>query len=391
MSPSQLAERTRENQVRREGSAMGGSIRSWAAGWRRGSPLWVRLLLTIAVPVVAVLVAPEMKNSSLHLYTEIGIWAAVAVSLHLVLGFAGQLSLASGAFLTLGAYIGARATGFWHWPGLLTLAVTAVAALILALGISMVIFRARGLHFALLTAGISLVTFGVIVNWSSVTGGSGGMSTGGPLSEGGAPGPLTLGPIAIDTAEQYFVAQVVVLCLLLFGVSILMRRKTGESWKAIREDDVLAASVGVNVPREKQIAFVLSSVLIALIGVFHAHWVGFVSPESYSFAKASFEPVAMIMIGGIGTIFGPVVGAAIVVGLPEVLRDADEASVLIYGILLLFVVMVAPRGFRGLVKSGVSALRSLASGRRRRAVDDADSGEPGPAAGEPASLTGKSS
>ena len=363
MSPSQLAQRARGSKVRHDATSNSAPSRSWAGRFRRGSPLWLRVLLAIAIPVVALLVAPELKNSSLHLYTEIGIWAAVAVSLHLVLGFAGQLSLASGAFLTLGAYIGARATGFWHWPGLLTLAVTAVAALVLALGISVVIFRARGLHFALLTAGISLVTYGVIVNWQSVTGGSGGMSTGGPLSEGGAPGPLTLGPIEIDTAEQYFVAQAVLLSVLLLGVSILMRRKTGESWKAIREDDVLAASVGVNVPREKQIAFVLSSVLIALIGVFHAHWVGFVSPESYSFAKASFEPVAMIMIGGIGTILGPVIGA-VVVGLPEALREADEYSVLIYGVLLLLVVLLAPRGFMGLVKSGLSALRGLTSRRR---------------------------
>ncbi|MEQ3552665.1 branched-chain amino acid ABC transporter permease [Pseudonocardia nematodicida] len=303
------------------------------------------------------MVAPELRNSTVHLITEISIWACVAVSLHLVVGYAGQLSLASGAFLALGAYIGARATGFWGWPGLLTIAVAAVVAALLALLIALVIFRARGLYFALLTAGISLVAHGVIVNWSSVTGGAGGMSTGGPLADGGLPGALTLGPVAIESADDYLVAAVGFLAVLVLGLSVLMRRRVGESWKAIREDDVLAASVGVDVVRQKQAVFVLSSVLITLSGVLYAHWIGFVSPESFTFAHAAFEPIAMIMIGGLGTVAGPIVGAAVVAGLPEMLRDAEHYSVLVYGVLLLAVVMVAPRGIVGLVTTGLAAVR----------------------------------
>lgn len=317
---------------------------------RRGLPLWLRVLLAAAVPVAGALLAPELRNSTVHLVTEICIWACVAVSLHLVVGYAGQLSLASGAFLALGAYTGARATGFWGWPGLLTIAV--------------VIFRARGLHFALLTAGISLVAYNVLINWSSATGGAGGMSTGGPLAEGGLPGALTLGPIEIRSADDFLVAVVTFLAVILLGVSVLMRRRTGESWKAIREDDVLAASVGVDVVRQKQVVFVLSSVLIALVGVIYAHWIGFVSPESFTFAQASFEPVAMIVIGGLGSLAGPVVGAVIVVGLPEYLRDAERFAVLIYGLLLLSVVMIAPRGVVGLLRSGASALVRAVRGRK---------------------------
>jgi branched-chain amino acid transport system permease protein len=330
---------------------------------RRGLPLWARVVLTFAVPVAGWFLAPELRNSTVHLVTEICIWACVAVSLHLVVGYAGQLSLASGAFLALGAYIGARATGFWGWPGLLTIGVVVVVSAVLATLVALVIFRARGLHFALLTAGISLVAYGVLINWSSVTGGAGGMSTGGPLADGGLPGPLTLGPVEIGTADEYLVAMLVFLCVLLFGVSILMRRRTGESWKAIREDDVLAASVGVDVVRQKQIVFVVSSVLIALVGVFYAHWTGFVSPESFTFAQASFEPVAMIVIGGLGTAAGPVIGAVIVVGLPEYLRDAERYAVLIYGLLLLFVVMIAPRGVVGLLRSGAAAVTGARRGR----------------------------
>lgn len=331
---------------------------------RRGLPLWLRVLLAAAVPVAGALLAPELRNSTVHLVTEICIWACVAVSLHLVVGYAGQLSLASGAFLALGAYTGARATGFWGWPGLLTIAVVIVVSAVLATAIALVIFRARGLHFALLTAGISLVAYNVLINWSSATGGAGGMSTGGPLAEGGLPGALTLGPIEIRSADDFLVAVVTFLAVILLGVSVLMRRRTGESWKAIREDDVLAASVGVDVVRQKQVVFVLSSVLIALVGVIYAHWIGFVSPESFTFAQASFEPVAMIVIGGLGSLAGPVVGAVIVVGLPEYLRDAERFAVLIYGLLLLSVVMIAPRGVVGLLRSGASALVRAVRGRK---------------------------
>lgn len=350
----------------------GGSPTRRRTAPRRGLPLWARLLLTVAVPVVAAFAAPEMRNSTVHLITEISLWACVAVCLHLVVGFAGQLSLASGAFLALGAYIGARATGFWGWPGLLTIAVVVVVSAALSTAVALVIFRARGLHFALLTAGISLVAYGVLINWSSVTGGAGGMSTGGPLADGGLPGALTLGPVEIRSADDYLVAMLSLLVLLLLGVSVLMRRRTGESWKAVREDDVLAASIGVDVVRQKQVAFVLSSVLISLVGVFYAHWVGFVSPESFTFAQASFEPVAMIVIGGLGTMAGPVIGAVIVVGLPEFLRDAERYSVLIYGLLLLFVVMVAPRGVVGLLRSGASFVVGKVSARPGRGDGEAD-------------------
>ncbi|WP_153505338.1 branched-chain amino acid ABC transporter permease [Cumulibacter manganitolerans] len=316
-----------------------------------------------AVAAVAVIAIGSSANShGQYVITSVLMWALVASCLNLVFGLAGQLALGQGAFLTLGAYIGVLGTGRFGWNGWLSLAVAGLAAGVLTWLLGAVIFRARGLYFALLTTGLALVAYEVAGVWTPVTGGTAGISTSGPIELGGAAKPLTLEPITIEEPLDYLALGAVLLASLCVAVSVIRRRKTGASWRAIREDEVLAASVGIAVAREKRIAFVAASVTVAMVGVIFGHWLGYILPENFTFAGASFGPLAMVVIGGSGTVVGPIIGAMVVAGMPEIFRDLQELSTFAYGAILLLVMLVMPAGVMGLLRT----VTNRVTGRSRR-------------------------
>ncbi len=327
--------------------------------WRDkfGLRLWVRLAIAVLVVLVTVALSGGLDSHDTYLFGTLAAWALIASSLNLVVGYAGQLNLSSGAFLALGAYVGVLGTGRYDWPGWKSLLIAGLIALGLSLLLGLVIFRARGLHFALMTAGISIIGYNVALLWKEKTGGAAGISSAGPIEEGGIARPFVIGPIELSEETHYLRAMVVVLVVMLLITSVLIRRKLGLSWQATRDDEVLAASVGVRVARSKRSAFVTSSVLISLVGVLYGHWLGFITPGSFDFSTAAFEPLAMVIIGGAGTLLGPVVGALVVVGFPELFNGLKDYSTLVYAALLLLVVMVAPKGVVGVVESGWRRMR----------------------------------
>ena len=346
-----------------------------------GLGLPVRIATAVVAAVTVYAAAQGTSMSTLGTINAVCLWACVALSVNLVIGICGQMNLANTAFMGFGAYAGVLSTGFWHWPAWITLTVAALVAGVAAWMLSAAIFRSKGLVFAVLTTAISLVAYSVMVNWSSVTGGLGGISTGGPLEDGGLPGALDLALVKINEPMEYLVLLLTMTAALSVGTSILLRRKTGRSWLAVREDEVLAASLGIDVPREKRRAFVAASMLGTSIGLVYAHMVAFITPDSFTFAHAAFAPLVMIMIGGSGTAVGPIIGASIVIGVPEALRayELEGLGTLIYGCLLLFVVLVAPTGVAG-------GLQSLA----RRAVAHRRAGPAQPSTqGEPAAAEAK--
>ena len=345
-------------------------------GKQRRSPAWLwddfgmrfrwRLLLAAIATTAVIVIGSSANSHGQYVITAVLMWALVASCLNLVFGLAGQLALGQGAFLTLGAYIGVLGTGRFGWSGWLSLAVAGLAAGVLTWLLGAVIFRARGLYFALLTTGLALVAYEVVGVWTPVTGGTAGISTSGPIELGGAAKPLTLEPLTIEEPIDYLALGAVLLAALCVAVSVIRRRKTGASWMAIREDEVLAASVGIAVAREKRIAFTAASVTVAMVGVVFGHWLGYILPENFTFAGASFGPLAMVVIGGSGTVLGPIIGAAVVAGMPEIFRDLQELSTFAYGAILLLVMLVMPGGIIGLVRTGTNRLTD----RARRNKED---------------------
>lgn len=338
---------------------LGGAQIPRTAFWqdKHGLALPARITMAVLAIAVAAVLTQNLDSHATYVTSAIVAAALVASSLNLIMGYAGQLNLSAGAFLALGSYLGVLGTGQWGWSGLQSLAVAGGAALAISGLLGLVIFRTRGLHFALVTAGLSIVVYNIALAWKSQTGGAAGISSAGSLEEGGLERPFTLGPIDLSAGADYLFAMTVVLVAIMLATTVLTRRKIGLSWQATRDDEVLAASVGVKVGAAKRSAFTISSVLIAMIGVLYGNWLGYITPDSFDFTVASFEPLAMVVIGGAGTIAGPLIGAGVIAGIPEAFTDLEDYSTLIYASVLLLVVLAAPKGVMGLVHRGISTVK----------------------------------
>jgi branched-chain amino acid transport system permease protein len=297
--------------------------------------------LALGALLAAAVGAPAWVWNAYHLHTLImaGIFAVLALSLNLLLGYTGQLSLGHGAFFGIGAYATGLLTvklGWSPWPGLL-----AATALPAAAGwiIGRLALKLRGAYFVLLTfAGVvSLVS----VNWMDLTNG--------PLGLPGVP-PVEIALPRLPAlsfrskrAYYYLVLAAVLGCYLL--CLALIRSRVGRALIALRENETLAESVGIDGTHYLVLAAVLSAAMAGLGGGLYAHYTRFVSPEVFLFSY-TVTMVIMVVAGGKGTLAGPVVGAVIFTVLPEALRALAswQWQMLLYGILLIAVLYFMPRG-----------------------------------------------
>ena len=299
--------------------------------------------LAVGALLAVAAAAPAWVWNPYHLHTLImaGIFAVLALSLNLLLGYTGQLSLGHAAFFGIGAY----ATGLltvkleWSpWLGLL-----AAAALPAATGwiIGRLALKLRGAYFVLLTISFAGVVSLVSVNWMDLTNGPLGLP-GVPPVEIGLPGLHVLS-LRAKGAYYYLVLAAVLGCYLV--CLALIRSRIGRALIALRENEALAESVGIDSTHYLVLAAVISAAMAGLAGGLYAHYTRFVSPEVFLFSY-TVTMVIMVVAGGKGTLAGPIVGAVIFTALPEVLRALTswQWQMLLYGILLIAILFFMPRG-----------------------------------------------
>jgi len=299
--------------------------------------------LAVGALLAVAAAAPAWVWNPYHLHTLImaGIFAVLALSLNLLLGYTGQLSLGHAAFFGIGAY----ATGLltvkleWSpWLGLL-----AAATLPAATGwiIGRLALKLRGAYFVLLTISFVGVVSLVSVNWMDLTNGPLGLP-GVPPVEIGLPGLHVLS-LRAKGAYYYLVLAAVLGCYLV--CLALIRSRIGRALIALRENEALAESVGIDSTHYLVLAAVISAAMAGLAGGLYAHYTRFVSPEVFLFSY-TVTMVIMVVAGGKGTLAGPIVGAVIFTALPEVLRALTswQWQMLLYGILLIAILFFMPRG-----------------------------------------------
>jgi len=286
----------------------------------------------------------------LHVVIMAGIFGVLALSLNLLLGYAGQLSLGHAAFFGIGAYTSALLTlkrEWSFWPAL-------VAAIALAAGAGWLIGRLalklRGAYFVLVTISFAGVISLVSVNWIELTNG--------PLGLPGVPAP-ELGPWSLRTKTAYYYLVLAAVALSYAVCRRLVRSRIGRALMALRENEALAESIGVDVTHYLVLAAVVSAAMAGLGGSLYAHYTRFVSPEVFLFTY-TVTMVIMVVAGGKGTLAGPLVGAVLFTVLPEALRAAAswQWQMLAYGVLLVALVFFLPRGI-------VPRLGATFAGRRR--------------------------
>jgi branched-chain amino acid transport system permease protein len=283
--------------------------------------------LLAAVAAAAAVPLVVTGGYALHLAVMAALYAALALSLNLLLGYAGQLSLGHVAYFGLGAYGAALLdlhVGAPLWAGLL--AAGALAALA-GYAIGRLAFKVRGAYFVILTVSFAEVARLVALNWMDLTQG--------PL---GLPG---ISPFA-SKARAYYAALALAAASLV-ACHRLVRSRLGRALVALRENEPLARSVGIDVYRSLVFASALSAAIAGLAGGLYAHHQAFLSPEVFSFGY-TVTMVIMVVAGGQGTLAGPIVGAVLFTLLPEWLRAAAEWRLVIYALVLIAAVVFMPKG-----------------------------------------------
>jgi branched-chain amino acid transport system permease protein len=270
----------------------------------------------------------------LGLTNLIGIYTIVVLGLNLFIGYAGQISLGHASFFALGAYGSALLTtewGVWPWP---SIALVALGTAVIALLVGIPALRLHGHYLAMATLGFNIVIYTVLVQWDELTGGPSGFY--------GVPS-LSLGSWQFDSDLKlhYLVWAVALICLML-GLN-LVRSGVGRGLAALAGDEVAARSLGVDTRTAKVKVFVLSAVLASLAGSLYAHTFGFVSPDTFSiFASVDF--VTMVVVGGLGSVWGSLFGAALLTWLPEFVDLFESYKEIIHGLILVVVLLFLPQG-----------------------------------------------
>ncbi len=317
----------------------------------------VRRRVLGGVALVAVVASPHVLDNPYYLNAMIffGINALLATGLNWIVGYTGLVSLGQAGFYGLGAYTSAILAVRGHVPAVIaTLAGLAVTAL-LAWAIAIPSVRLRGHHLAMATLG-----FGVILQicFEQMD-----FLTEGPKGLVGIPYYHLGGWVFDSDLRSYYLVWGIVGLVTLLSAN-LSRSRMGRALRAIEGDELAARASGIDVRRTKISAFILGSTLAGLAGGLYAHYVGFISPGSFGF-MLSIELVVMVIVGGSGSLIGPILGAGLFTVLPEYLRAYRDYDVVLFGIVLVVVLMFMPSGLTGALERGWAALSRTS--RRRKA------------------------
>lgn len=293
----------------------------------------------LAAGIVLPLIVPN--EYYLQILTQGYVFAILACGLNVILGFAGQLSLAHAGFFGIGAYtvalLGTKA-GVAFWFGL-PAGIVLTAACGHAVG--SICLRSKGHYFAIFTLAVGLILHLVIQKWESLTHGHVGVI--------GIPGPGPIGPVSFDSGLARSYLALAFLALTLVATSRLLRSPVGRTLMAVRESEPLAAAVGLDVMAAKRLAFTVSAALAGLAGGLYAGFIGFLGPES-SNVEVTFNSLLYVMVGGMGSLSGPVAGTFIVYGLSQVLQVLQEYQMVIFGLGLVLLILFMPSGLAGLLR-----------------------------------------
>ncbi len=317
-----------------------GLAASAGAALRRGRWLWLGALGILLV------LWPVFVHEVFFIYiaTLVLLYTIGAASLHLILR-TGHLSLCHAAFMGLGGYTSALLTTRLGWPFVPAFLASGLVPAAVALIVGPIVLRLRGVYFVLITFTFGEVVRLVFNEWQSLTGGADGIFR--------IPPPFPF--LADKRAYYYFALVMAALCV--GGVARLLASQTGRYVDAIRESERLAQSSGVPILRFKVMIFCIACGLVGLQGSLLAHFIHFIAPGSYTFNE-SLNLLVMNVIGGMGSLTGPLIGAAFLTSLPELLRGWVELQRVLYGIVLILVMLFVPGGLTELGRRMAASSRS---------------------------------
>jgi branched-chain amino acid transport system permease protein len=312
-------------------------------------------LMKIFVFAVAVFTVPVFFKGGyiMNVLVFVGIYTILAVALNLLLGLAGQISLGQAAFFGLGAYISGVLTATHAANPWLAMVIAVIAVGIIAFVIGFPILKLKGHYLAMATLGMGIIVYIIFNETIDITGGPSGLP--------GIPNLSIYGIIFNSDMKNYYLVWSFAIVTILLSINLSASR-IGRALRAIHDSEVAARILGVNVRLLKAQIFTISGIFSALAGSLYAHTVQFISPASFGF-NVSIELLTMVIIGGLGSIYGSFLGAAILTLLPELFRTFQDYDIVVYGIVLIVMTMFMPGGLvRGIPLLARSLLAKVKSG-----------------------------
>ena len=298
-------------------------------------PSWAVAALIVAAALLPLLPAPYL----LQTLTNALLAALLALSLTLVAGTVGQVSLGQAALLAIGGYASALLALDLGWPVDVTVPLAGIVTAALGTLLVYPALRMRGHYVSIATLGIGEIVALVILNWTGLTRGAMGVT---------AIPPPAIGGFALTSVQSlYWLALALVVAIALLQ-SRLLSSHLGRAWRAIREDEVAARSYGVQANRYKALAFAFGGFGAGISGAVTAHMYSYIDYQTFN-VQLSILALTMVILGGLGNVLGAVLGAVLLMGLPELFRAAAEYRMLAYGAVLLLLIRFRPQGLLGTV------------------------------------------
>lgn len=305
---------------------------------KRLIPYFLFVLFALFIYLLPILMAGSYW---LHVLVIIGIYVIAAAGVDLVVGFAGQLSLCQASFFSFGAYASAILTTTYRFHPLLAMVIGMVFTAVVAYAVGAPVLRLKGYYLAIATLGFGLIVQSLLVTMSKYTGGPDGFRDIVQIRFAG---------FVCKTDAQYYYPIWTIAILTLLLTRNIVRSRVGRAMLALRGDDVAASSMGVDVARYKIQAFTLSAVYASLAGSLYAHAIRFISPQMADLSR-SVEMIIMVVLGGIRTVFGVLIGTTIMKIIPEALESFMDYQMVATGAILIALLIYMPRGMMGLIQN----------------------------------------
>ncbi len=312
--------------------------------------------LALSALVIGLVLLPQLITVKyyLQLVTLALIWVIAAQGQNIIQGFTGYVSIAQAGLMGIGAYSSTLLCTRAGLPTWLSLACAPLITTLFALAVGYPSLRVKGHYFAIVTLAYNMVIVTVLTNFTALTKGEAG------IPNIPRPEPLFGGVIDFtDRRTYYYLVVVLSLALTLLAARVLSSR-VGRILLSIRENETYAMAIGITVWKYKLFAFVASAFYASIAGALYAHYQGFINPESFGVGQ-SLDAILAVILGGSGTIAGPVIGAFAVTFLPEVLRFTDSFRLIVYGVLLVVATIFMPKGIVSVIERMSGLVRAKVS------------------------------
>lgn len=309
----------------------------------------------IAIIMIAMSFAPMLNIGKVmvNILTIMLLYILLVGSLNVINGYSGQFNVGQAGFYCVGAYTAAILATKFNISFWVLLPMSGLMAALVSLLLSIPTAKLRGMYFTIVTLGFSEIVRQLCLNWPSLTRGPRGISN--------IPAPVFFG-ISYTRSTFFYYVLIALVIIMLFCTNRVLKSRLGRSWLAMREDDIAAASLGVEVAKYKIINFAYSAFWAGVAGCVYAFFQRFVSPDSFTLDE-SFNILAMNVIGGQGSLLGPIVGAIVINSITEIFRSALQYRMLIYSALIVLMMWVRPQGLVGSIHLRINADES--EGKKR--------------------------